>query len=150
MDCVTLCQSWDSQGPGEADERCPSIVVIGGGLAGLAAAVWLAEAGKQVTLLDRLSDHRSGHAVHHRRRAGLRSIRCRCLVPGGGPPDPGRRRSGVPPRPIVTAEYGESGRAAIRTAVAPPVGNRFGAGTDAPVRPAGPALRRPRSRGRGA
>ncbi|WP_433578073.1 FAD-dependent oxidoreductase [Nocardia brasiliensis] len=28
-------------------------VVIGGGLAGLAAAVWLAEAGKQVTLLER-------------------------------------------------------------------------------------------------
>ncbi|WP_280415891.1 aldo/keto reductase, partial [Nocardia carnea] len=28
-------------------------VVIGGGLAGLASAVWLAEAGKQVTLLER-------------------------------------------------------------------------------------------------
>ena len=28
-------------------------VVIGGGLAGLASAVWLAEAGRQVTLLER-------------------------------------------------------------------------------------------------
>lgn len=36
------------------DSRDPRrFVVIGGGLAGLAAAVWLAEAGKQVTLLER-------------------------------------------------------------------------------------------------
>ena len=34
-----------------ADER--RFVVIGGGLAGLASAVWLAEAGKNVTLLER-------------------------------------------------------------------------------------------------
>src|SRR5664279_776347 len=35
---------------GQASHR---YVVIGGGLAGLAAAVWLAEAGKDVTLLER-------------------------------------------------------------------------------------------------
>lgn len=44
----------DAQEAGERQSNDPRrYVVIGGGLAGLAAAVWLAEAGKQVTVLER-------------------------------------------------------------------------------------------------
>ncbi|MEU6583492.1 hydroxysqualene dehydroxylase HpnE [Nocardia sp. NPDC046763] len=47
-------------------------VVIGGGLAGLASAVWLAEAGKQVTLLERRG--RLGGRTHALEVAPLRDI----------------------------------------------------------------------------
>ncbi|MFE3099444.1 hydroxysqualene dehydroxylase HpnE [Nocardia tengchongensis] len=47
-------------------------VVIGGGLAGLAAAVWLAEAGKQVTLLERRG--RLGGRTHSLEVAPLRDV----------------------------------------------------------------------------
>ncbi|ATL65910.1 hydroxysqualene dehydroxylase HpnE [Nocardia terpenica] len=47
-------------------------VVIGGGLAGLASAVWLAEAGKQVTLLERRG--RLGGRTHAMRVAALGDV----------------------------------------------------------------------------
>ncbi|MEV6772400.1 FAD-dependent oxidoreductase [Nocardia sp. NPDC051030] len=47
-------------------------VVIGGGLAGLASAVWLAEAGKQVTLLERRG--RLGGRTHALEVAPLRDV----------------------------------------------------------------------------
>ncbi|MFI9533916.1 hydroxysqualene dehydroxylase HpnE [Nocardia fusca] len=53
MDCVTLCQSGVREVREKQMNDARRYVVIGGGLAGLAAAVWLAEAGKQVTLLER-------------------------------------------------------------------------------------------------